>query len=102
MVDNFFAFQGVDMWNICFREYNQDGALTELVSCRSKRISSKWKTIKSFLEACKPDFIREVQFCKNGKQMPSLVSNGSGTKFEKPIVAMLPLFDFARDKGINV
>ena len=90
------------MWNICFREYDKDGSLTELITCRSEKIKSKWRTIQMFLKNCKNGYVREVQFCRHGKQMPSLVSNGKEIKYDKPILAMLPLFDFAREKGITV
>lgn len=90
------------MWNICFREYDRDGNLTELISCKSKTVKSKWKTINSFLNACVTGKIREVQFCRAGKQKPSLISNGKEIQFAKPITAMLPLFSFARDNGIEV
>lgn len=90
------------MWNICFREYDMNGNLTELISCKSKRILTKWKSIQSFLHGCKEGKTREVQFCKNGRQQPSLVSNGEQIKFMKPIVALLPLFDYARSCDVEV
>lgn len=90
------------MWSICFREYDSQGNLIELVNCKSLRIKSKTRMIRSFMSACKPGNIREVQFCRNGKQYPSMVSNGFETKYAKPIVAMLPLFDYARHLNIEV
>lgn len=90
------------MWSICFREYDSQGNLIELVNCKSLRIKSKTRMIRSFMSACKPGNIREVQFCRNGKQYPSMVSNGIETKYAKPIVAMLPLFDYARHLNIEV
>lgn len=90
------------MWRICFREYDSEGNLTELISTKSVKIKSKWKTIQSYLKSCRPSFTREVQFCRNGKQMPSLVSNGETTRFEKPISALLPLFDYSREHGIEI
>lgn len=90
------------MWNICFREYNQSGSLVELVTVKSKSIKSRWKSIQSFLKSCKEGYVREVQFCRNGKQQPSLVSNGNEVKFMKPIVALLPLFEYSREQGVNV
>ena len=102
MIENYFTDGGEDMWRICFREYDKDGNLTELISCKSITIKSKWKAVKSFLKSCNPDHTREVQFCKNGKQMPSLVSNGKETRFDKPISAMLPLFDYSREHGVVI
>ena len=102
MLKNYFYDHGGDMWNICFREYNGEGTLTELVSCKSEKIKTKWKTIHKFLSNCKDGYIREVQFCRKGKQMPSLISNGKEIKYEKPISAMLPLFTFAREQGITI
>lgn len=90
------------MWNICFREYDPKGNLTELVTCKSVKIKSKTRMIRLFMTACKPGNVREVQFCRNGKQYPSLVSNGIETKYAKPITALLPLFDYARNLNIEV
>lgn len=90
------------MWSICFREYDSKGNLTELVTCKSVRIKSKTRMIRSFMTACKPGNVREIQFCRNGKQYPSLVSNGVETKYAKPITALLPLFDYARNLNIEV
>ena len=90
------------MWNICFREYDSKGNLTELVNCKAVKIKTKNRMIKSFMIACKPGNVREIQFCRNGKQYPSLVSNGIETRYAKPIVAMLPLFDYARNLNIEV
>lgn len=102
-IQNYFFHGGAkDMWNICFREYDSKGNLTELVNCKAVKIKTKNRMIKSFMIACKPGNVREIQFCRNGKQYPSLVSNGIETRYAKPIVAMLPLFDYARNLNIEV
>lgn len=90
------------MWNICFREYDSNGNLTGLVSCRSEKIKSKSRTIRAFMTACKPGCIREIQFRKNGKQFPSMVTNGVDTKYAEPICAKLPLFEYAKNMNIEV
>ena len=101
-VQNYFHGGVSYMWNICFREYDAQGNLTELVNCKSVRIKSKSRMIRSFLSSCRKGNVREVQFCRNGKQYPSLVSNGVEAKYSKPITAMLPLFDYARNLNIEV
>lgn len=90
------------MWCICFREYDVKGNLTELITVKSKRIKTRWRDIQKFLKSCKESCVREVQFMKGGRQQPSLISNGDRIQFAKPIVAMLPLFDYARSKGFEV
>ena len=102
MIQNYFIEGSEGMWRICFREYDDNGNLTELISTKSQNIKSRWRTINQFLRSCRPPFTREVQFCRNGKQMPSLVSNGEHIRFEKPITALLPLFDYARNINVNV
>lgn len=89
------------MWSICFREYDRDGHLTELISTKSEKIKTKWKRIKSFVNSTPSDRVREVQFYRRGKQMPSLLSDGNFIRFGKPIVAALPLFEYARTIGIT-
>jgi len=101
-IQNYFHGGLKDMWSICFREYDSQGNLIELVGCKSTKIKSKFRMIRSFMAACKPGNVREVQFCRNGKQYPSLVTNGIEMKYAKPITAMLPLFDYARLLNIEV
>lgn len=103
MIANFFADNGgQNMWSIYFKEYDAKGNLVELISHRSKTISVQKRRINDFLKACKVGNVREVQFWRNNKSKPSLVSNGKSILFAPPIVAKLPLFDFCERCGVEV
>lgn len=81
-------------WSICFKEYDKNGILTELISCKANKIKHKWDFIDRFLSACKKDCLREVFFRRNNKTYPSLVSDGTVRHFAEPIQAKLPLLDY--------
>lgn len=102
MLSNYFQEGEKDMWNICFREYDGKGNLTELISVKSKKIKNRWSSIQKFLKSCGDGRTREVQFCRNSRQQPSLISSQGKIFFGKPIVAMLPLFEYANERGILV
>ena len=103
MIENFFLDTGdMDMWCIFFKEYDSRGNLTELVSCKSESIKSKWKRATSFVSKCPALRTREVQFIRNNRHMPSLISHNGSVKFGAPIVARLPLFDFCARQGVTI
>lgn len=97
LLQNFFACEVNDMlWNICFREYDKRGYLLSLISCKCAKIKTKWRIIRDYLDNCPTGRVREVQYARYGKTFPSMVSDGEQLRFEAPIVAKLPLFEYAK------
>lgn len=84
------------MWQICFREYDSTGMLLMLFSKKAEKIRHRNRSIDTFLSQCQSESIREVQFYRNGKQYPSIITDGQTRKFSKPIAARLPIFDYLR------
>lgn len=84
------------MWQICFKEYDSNGMLVGLIPLKSVKVRSQWKKINAYLDACRDGIVREVQFYRNGKHYPSIVSDGTYRQFHEPITAMLPLFEYAK------
>lgn len=101
LIENYFLHDGEDedMWCISFREYDKKGFLTELVSCKSDRIKQRRKSICGFLDACPSGMIREIQFRRGGKTYPSIVTDGQIRRFASPIMANLPLLNYAVNQG---
>ena len=93
---NTFSREDSDMWQICFKEYDGGGMLVGLVSCRTECVKRQWRRIDTFLSACPERMVREVQFCRGGKNFPSIVSNGHTRGWHAPITAMMPLFDYMK------
>lgn len=98
LLQNFFTCEGEEgmSWCICFKEYDNRGYLLNLFSCRCARIRMKWRVIRDYLDNCPDNRIREVQYMRFGKTYPSMVSNGQSVRFGEPIVAKLPLFEYAK------
>lgn len=84
------------MWQICFKEYDSRGMLVGLIPIKSERVRSQWRKINAYLGACRDGMVREVQFYRGGRHFPSIVSDGVSQKFHAPIVAMMPLFEYAK------
>lgn len=96
MFQNYFIDEGAGMsWSICFKEYDKAGILSSLISCKANRIKHKWKEIDKFLSSCPKDCIREIFFRRNGKNYPSIITDGTERRFSAPIQAKLPLFEYA-------
>ena len=97
LLRTFFADRGDDMsWNICLKEYDKKGFLVALIPHKCVRIKMKWRMIDSFLSSCPRGNVREAQISRAGKYYPSIVSDGQTRHFAEPIVAKLPLFEYAK------
>lgn len=94
-IHNYFM-EDTGMWQVCFKEYSSGGFLVGLVSCKTDKIKRQRRKIDAFLTACPKNMVREVQFYRNGRHFPSIVSDGAKRKMSSPIVAMMPLFEYAK------
>lgn len=65
------------MWQVCFKEYDGGGMLVGLKPVKAARVHSLWRRIDSYLSACQKGMVREVGFYRDGKNYPSIVSDGS-------------------------
>lgn len=83
-------------WNICFKEYDSFGYLVTVTPHRCKKIKMKYKAMMEFLSGCREGTIREVSFRRGDKTYPSLISDGNTKKWDAPIFARLPLFEYAK------
>lgn len=94
-IQNYFM-EDTDMWQICLKEYDSTGFLVGLVSCKTEKVKYRWRRIDAFLSACPNNMVREAQFRRGGRHFPSIVSDGKTRKLSSPIVAMMPLFEYAK------
>ena len=72
------------------------GFLISLIPCKCARIKMKYRMIDGFLSACPAGNIREATFTRGARHYPSIVCNGESKRFSEPVVAKLPLFEYAK------
>ena len=84
------------MWQVCFKEYDGGGMLVGLKPVKASSVRSLWRRIDLYLSACQKGMVREVGFYRDGKNYPSIVSDGKHRQFHAPITAIMPLFGYMK------
>lgn len=88
-------------WTLCFKEYDSCGHLVTEIPCRCKKIKVKYHAMMEFLSLCEAGNVREVSFKRGNRVYPSLISDGTTKKWGTPILASLPLFEYAKKVHVS-